>query len=78
VTILQKARGIEEEEGLEQEDFQAVLRAAGETEPTQGNIKDWLELGEGDWISALAKEEIATVIFLFIFISTSYIIKFSF
>jgi hypothetical protein len=25
-----------------------VLRAAGETETTQGNIKDWLELDEGD------------------------------
>jgi hypothetical protein len=25
-----------------------LLRAAGETETTQGNIKDWLELVEGD------------------------------
>jgi hypothetical protein len=29
--------------GLEQEDFQTVLRAAGETETTQENIKNWLE-----------------------------------
>jgi hypothetical protein len=34
--------------GLEQEDFQTVLRAAGETETTQGNIQDWTELVEGD------------------------------
>jgi uncharacterized protein YehS (DUF1456 family) len=33
---------------LEQEDFQTVLRAAGETETTQENIQDWLELDEGD------------------------------
>jgi hypothetical protein len=36
------------QEGLEQEDFQAVLRAAGETETTQQNIQDWLQLDEGD------------------------------
>jgi hypothetical protein len=33
---------------LEQEDFQAVLRAAGETETMEENIKDWLKLDEGD------------------------------
>jgi uncharacterized protein YehS (DUF1456 family) len=33
-------------EGLEQEDFQALLRAAGETETTQENIQHWLELDE--------------------------------
>ena len=32
----------------EQEDFQTVLRAAGETETTQVNIQDWLKLDEGD------------------------------
>jgi hypothetical protein len=32
--------------GLEQEDFQTVLRAAGETETTQENIQDWLQLDE--------------------------------
>jgi hypothetical protein len=36
------------EEGLEQEDFRTVLRAAGGTEIMQENIQDWLELDEGD------------------------------
>jgi hypothetical protein len=41
-------------------------------------IKDSLELDEGDpGFQLLTKEEIAAVIFLFIFISTTYIIKFS-
>lgn len=35
-------------EGLEQEDFQNVLGAAGETETMEENIQDWLELEEGD------------------------------
>jgi hypothetical protein len=35
-------------EGLEQEDVQTVLRADGETETTQENIQDCLELDEGD------------------------------
>jgi hypothetical protein len=35
-------------EGLEQEDSQTVLRAAGETETIQANIQDWLELDERD------------------------------
>jgi hypothetical protein len=30
------------------EDFQTVLRAVGETETTQENIQDWLQLNEGD------------------------------
>jgi hypothetical protein len=56
-----------------------VLRAAGEIETTQENIQDWLELGEGDpGFQLLTEEEIAAVmLFLFIFISTTYIIKFS-
>jgi hypothetical protein len=57
-----------------------VLRAAGETETTQENIRDWLQLDEGDpGFQLLTEEEIAAVIFfhLFIFISTTYIIKFS-
>jgi hypothetical protein len=60
-------------------DFQTVLRAAGETETTQENIQDWLELDEGDpGFQLLTEEEIAAVIFLlFTFISTAYIIKFS-
>jgi hypothetical protein len=32
--------GIKEQEGLEQEGFQAVLRVAGGTETAQGNIQD--------------------------------------
>jgi hypothetical protein len=31
----------------EQEEFQTVLRAAGETETTRENIQDWLQLDEG-------------------------------
>jgi hypothetical protein len=55
-------------------------RAAGETETTQENIQDWLELDEGDpGFQLLTEVEIAAVIFLFssalyIYI---YIIKFS-
>jgi hypothetical protein len=33
--------------GLKREDFQTVLRATGETETTQQNIQDWLQLTEG-------------------------------
>jgi hypothetical protein len=57
-----------------------VLRAAGETETTQENIQDWLELDEGDpEFQLLREKEIATVIFSYLFIvtSTTYIIKFS-
>jgi hypothetical protein len=49
-------------------DFQIVLRAAGETETSQGNVKDWLELAEGDPGFQLLAEEVAALIFLFIFI----------
>jgi hypothetical protein len=53
-------------EGLEQENFQSVLRAAGETETTQENIQNWLELDEGDpGFQLLIEEEIAAVIFFF-------------
>jgi hypothetical protein len=53
-----------------------VLRAAGETETTQGNIQDWLQLDEGDsGLQLLTKEEIPAVVSLFIFVSTTYIIK---
>jgi uncharacterized protein YehS (DUF1456 family) len=55
-----------------------MLRAAGETEATQENIQDWLQLDEGDpGFQLLTEEEIAAVIFLFIFISTTYITTFS-
>jgi hypothetical protein len=41
-----------------------VLRAAGETETTQENIQDWLQLDAGDPGFQLPKEEeIAAVIF---------------
>jgi hypothetical protein len=54
------------------------LRAAGETETTQENIQDWLQLDEGDpGFQFLTEQEIAAVIYLFIFISTTYIIKIS-
>jgi hypothetical protein len=56
-----------------------VLRAAGETEAMQENIQDWLELDEGDpGFQLLKEDEIGAVIYiLFIFISTTYIIKIS-
>jgi uncharacterized protein YehS (DUF1456 family) len=54
-----------------------VLRAAGETETTQENIQDWLELDGDTGFQLLTEKEIAAVIFLFTFISTNYIIKFS-
>jgi uncharacterized protein YehS (DUF1456 family) len=51
-----------------------VLRAAGETETTQENIQDWLELDGDPGFQLLTEEEIAAVIF--IFINTICIIKF--
>jgi hypothetical protein len=44
--------------GLEQEDFQTVLRADGETETTQENIQDCLELDEGDPALQLLTEDV--------------------
>jgi hypothetical protein len=47
-----------------------VLRAVGETETTQENIEDWLELDEGDpKFQLVSEEEIAAVIFLYLFSS---------
>jgi hypothetical protein len=47
-----------------------VLIAAGETETTQENIQDWLELDEGvPRFQLLTEEEIAAVIFLYLFSS---------
>jgi hypothetical protein len=41
-----------------------VLRAAGETETTQENIQDWLELDKGDpGFQLLTKEETVAVLF---------------
>jgi hypothetical protein len=63
--------------GLEQEDFQIVLRAAGGTETTQGNIQNWFKLDEGDpGFQLLTEEEIVSVIF-FIFIGITYNVKIS-
>jgi hypothetical protein len=65
-TYFKETHCILEQEGLEQEDFQTVLRAAGETETKQEDIQDWLELDEGDpGFQLLTEEEIAAVIFLF-------------
>jgi hypothetical protein len=74
-THFKKAHEIKEEDG-----FQTVLRAAGETETTQENIQDWLQLYEGDpGFQLLTESKIAVVIFFFIFfINTTYIIKFAF
>jgi hypothetical protein len=47
-----------------------VLRAAGETETTQENIQDWLQLDEGDrGFQLLTEEEIAVVILFYLFSS---------
>jgi hypothetical protein len=55
-----------------------VLRAAGETETTRENIEDWLERDEGDpGFQLLTQEEIAAVVFLYINITATKIIKFS-
>jgi hypothetical protein len=51
-----------------------VLRAAGETESTQENIQDWLELDKGDpGFQLLTEEEIAAVIFFYLFSSALHI-----
>jgi hypothetical protein len=43
-----------------------VLRAAGETETTQENIQDWIQLDEGDpAFQLLTLEEIAALTFYF-------------
>jgi hypothetical protein len=45
-----------------------MLRAAGDTETTQENIQDWLDLDEGDpGLQFLTQEEIAAVIFFIYF-----------
>jgi hypothetical protein len=57
-----------------------VLRAAAETETTQENIQDWLQLGEGDpGFQLLTEEEIAAVIFFYLFSSAvPILLNFSF
>jgi hypothetical protein len=52
-----------------------VLRAAGETETTQENIRNWLELDEGDpEFQLLTEEEIAAVIYFYSFLSALLIL----
>jgi hypothetical protein len=47
-----------------------VLRAAGETDITQENIQDWLQLDEGDpGFQLLTEKELAAVIFFYLFSS---------
>jgi hypothetical protein len=47
-----------------------VLRAAKESETTQVNILDWLQLDEGDpEFQLLTEEEFAEVIFFYLFSS---------
>jgi hypothetical protein len=74
-----ETHGVQEQEELEQENFQILLRAAVETETTQKSIQDWLQLDEGDpGFRILTEEEVAAVIFFkFIFIGIIYIFKFS-
>jgi hypothetical protein len=51
-----------------------VLRAAGETETTQENIQDWLQLDEGGpGFQLLTEEEIAAVIFSYIYFHQHYL-----
>jgi hypothetical protein len=58
-----------------------VLRAAGETETTQGNIQDWLQLDEGDpGFQLLTEEEINAMIFFYYLFSSALpiLLKFPF
>jgi hypothetical protein len=57
-----------------------VLRAAGETETTQGNIQDWLKLDEGDpGFQLLKEEEISAVIsYFYLFSCPIYLFSKSF
>jgi hypothetical protein len=55
------------------------MRAAGETETTQENIQDWLELDEEDpGFQLVTEEEIAAVIFSFLLFSSALPITFNF
>jgi hypothetical protein len=48
-----------------------VLRPAGETETTQENIQDWIQLDEGDpGFQLLTEKEIAALIFTFYLFSS--------
>jgi hypothetical protein len=66
-----------------QEDFQTMLRAAGEPQTTKENIQNWLQLDEGDpgfqfvVFLQFLKNDCRVILLLFTFISIAYIIKFS-
>jgi hypothetical protein len=50
-----------------------VLRAAGETETTQENIQDWLELNEGDPGFQLLTEVETVAVLLFTYCHQHYL-----
>jgi hypothetical protein len=50
-----------------------VWRAAGETENTQVNIEDWLELDEGDPGFQLLTGKFSAVIFYFLYCHHHYL-----
>jgi hypothetical protein len=55
-----------------------VLRAAEETETTQGNIQDWIELDEGESeFQLLTEKEIVAVEFFIYYIFRFFIYLFS-
>jgi hypothetical protein len=56
-----------------QEDFQSASRAAGETETTQENIQDWLELYEGELGFQLLTEEKNSAVIFFIYFHRHYL-----
>jgi hypothetical protein len=61
-----------EEEVLEKKTFGQCWGQLGGLNPTQENTQDWLELDEEHpEFQLLTEEEIAAMIFLFIFISTT-------
>jgi hypothetical protein len=66
-------------EGLEQQEFQTVLRAAGETETAQGNVPRLASAGRRrPWTSASDRgRNCCSNIVLFVFIYTHYVIEFS-
>jgi hypothetical protein len=54
--------------GLEQDDFQTVLKVAAETETMQENIQDWFQLDEEvPGFQLLTEKKIAAVIFFIYF-----------
>jgi hypothetical protein len=47
-TYVKRRMGFRSKQGLEEEGFQTVFMAAGETDTTQENIQDYPGLDEGD------------------------------